>query len=174
MTAKFDKSTYGTPPEIFATLNKIYDFDVDICAEPHTAKCEIYFTKQNNSLGFKWYTIPDAKWIWCNPPYDEVMPWVCKAIDTQLNGVGVVMLLNDDGSVGWYAEALQYVSKVTRITASPKNLTDYSSGRLAFIGGDGKPAKGNERGQVIFEFHPDKVGHRETDYVTKNELMGIK
>jgi phage N-6-adenine-methyltransferase len=168
----FDRSTYGTPKQVFDTLDRMYRFDVDICAESHTAKCERWYGKQQNSLGFKWHQIPNCKWIWCNPPYNDVMPWVCKAIDSQLNGVGVVMLLNDDASVGWYAEALMYVSKIIRITASSKNLTEYSNGRLDFIDNTGKPAKGNPRGQVLFEFDPSHVGKRETVYATKNQLMG--
>ena len=125
---------WETPQPVFDTLNNIYNFEVDICCVPETAKCTRYFTEQDDSLSFRWHQLSNikGKYIWCNPPYSNPTPWVQHAIDAQLNGVGVVMLLNNDPSVGWYAESLIYASKITVITASPKNITEYSSGRLAF------------------------------------------
>ena len=166
---------WETPQPVFDTLNNIYNFEVDICCVPETAKCDRYFTEQADSLSFRWHKLRDikGKYIWCNPPYSDPKPWVCHAIDAQLNGVGVVMLLNNDTSVGWYAEALIYASKVTIITASPKDITEYSSGRLAFAN-KGVIKNQNNKGQVLFEFDPKRIGDRETVYISKNEIMGVE
>ena len=166
--------SWETPQPLFDTLNRTYNFEVDICCVPETAKCARYFTEQDDSLSFRWHKLPDVndKYIWCNPPYSNPKPWVEHAIDAQLNGTGVVILLNNDTSVGWYAEALMYVTKVIIITASPKDITEYSSGRLAFAN-KGKTKSQNTKGQVIFEFNPNLI-RKGTSYITKNKIMGIK
>ena len=166
---------WETPQQVFDTLNNIYNFEVDICCVPETAKCARYFTEQDDSLSFRWHQLSNikGKYIWCNPPYSDPKPWVQHAIDAQLNDVGVVMLLNNDTSVGWYAEAIQYVSKVTIIIASPKDLTEYSSGRLAFAN-KGVTKSQNSKGQVLFEFDPKRVGECEVLHITKNKIMGVK
>jgi hypothetical protein len=65
-----------------------------------------------------------------------------------------------------------YVTKVIIITASPKDITEYSSGRLAFAN-KGKTKSQNTKGQVIFEFNPNLI-RKGTSYITKNKIMGIK
>lgn len=39
-----DDDFYETPPDLFASLNRSFGpFDLDVCAEHHTAKCLEYF-----------------------------------------------------------------------------------------------------------------------------------
>ena len=40
-----DSQEWYTPQYIFDYLNRIYNFDVDPCATPLSAKCDKYFTK---------------------------------------------------------------------------------------------------------------------------------
>ena len=168
---------WETPWDEFEQLDRIFNFKVDICCRHSTAKCRVHFTEAENSLSFRWYTIPslnNGDYVWCNPPYSNPMPWVESAIDAQLNGVGVVMLLNNDPSVRWFAEALTTVSQVIHIIAEQKPNGKYSTGRIAFINGNGEPENTNNRGQVVFVFDPLNVGKRFTDYLTKSELRNIK
>lgn len=88
------------------------------------------------------------------------MPWVKKAALECAAGVGCVMLVPDDGSVGWFAEALRTVSEIRQLTANPKaSGRGYHSGRIAFLDADGKPAKGNNKGSLLLIWRPGIVGN---------------
>ena len=102
------------------------------------------------------------------------MPWVKQSLLAQSKGLGVVMLLNADHSVGWFAEALKGVSEVRNVIADEKEGGGYSSGRLAFLHSEGKPQGGNNKPQFVLIFNPFKIGANITSYITKNELYGVK
>ena len=171
---------WRTPPEVFETLNKEFVFLADTACTYENKLCPVGFTEENDSLAEPWLErlknsypyIGGNAYVWCNPPYSDPMPWVKKALEAQKDGLGVVMLLNQDTSVGWYAEALKGASEIRHIIGDPKPSGGYSSGRLAFLGADGKPTKGNNKAQMILVFNPFKIGHKVTTHVTKKQIMG--
>ena len=169
---------WRTPQEVFDALNREFSFCVDMAATKRNSLCDTFFDEQNDSLGFDWaetinsmYLLSANKYVWCNPPYSNPMPWVKKAIEAQSNGLGVVMLLNNDVSVGWFAEALTTVSEIRHITGDKKeNSNGYHSGRLAFLNHNGDPINGNNKPQFILVFNPFKIGARVTTYIHRSEL----
>lgn len=172
---------WRTPQEVFNTLNNEFQFVADMASSHENALCASYFTEEDDSLSFDWASAPGTqtamnrnRYVWLNCPYSNPMPWVKQAAKAQLNGLGVVMLLNDDASVGWFAEALKTVSEIRYIVAdeTPEGKREYSSGRIGFINGEGKPISGNNKPQFILVFNPFKIGARVTSYITKNELYG--
>ena len=170
---------WRTPPEVFNTLNNEFLFVADMACTEENKLCGLGFTESDNSLGFNWFNVVEDRnpfkfnnYVWCNPPYSDIKPWVDKAIEAQLNGLGTVMLLNQDTSVGWFYEALQYVSEIRFITGDKKENGGFTGGRLAFIDQDGRPAKGNNKPQFILVFNPFKVGEAVTSYITRNQIMG--
>ncbi len=52
----FSSSTdlWATPQDFFDRLNTEFNFDVDVCATPDNAKCDIYFTKEQDGLVQSW------------------------------------------------------------------------------------------------------------------------
>lgn len=171
---------WRTPPEVFDSLNKEFVFLADTACTHENKLCPVGFTEESDSLAEPWLErlkhsypfIGGNAYVWCNPPYSNITPWVEKAIEAQRDGLGVVMLLNQDTSCGWFYKALQYASEIRYITGSEDEKGKFSGGRLAFIGEDGKPVSGNNKPQFILVFNPFKVGAQVTSYVTKNDLMG--
>lgn len=173
---------WRTPREVFNALDREFDFIADMASSKDNALCETFFTEEQDSLSFDWrYTIEcvmgedlpkGAKYVWLNCPYSDPMPWVKKSLETQASGLGMVMLLNSDHSVGWFSEALKGVSEIRNIIAdpTPEGKREYSSGRISFIDENGKPANGNSKPQVILVFNPHKIGVQVTSYVRKSEL----
>ena len=45
---------WETPKDLFDTLNKEFNFTLDVCALPENAKCEKYYTPENNGLSQNW------------------------------------------------------------------------------------------------------------------------
>ena len=82
---------WETPQDFFDELNKEFHFTLDPCATKTTAKCEKYFTKEDNGLRQDWggYT------VFCNPPYGtEIKHWVKKCSDeSKKPNTTVVMLM---------------------------------------------------------------------------------
>lgn len=171
---------WRTPKPVFDTLDREFGFVADMACTKENKLCHIGYTEEDDSLSFDWgirikiITPMPNPYVWLNCPYSNPMPWVRKASNAQLNGVGVVMLLNNDPSVGWYAQALKTASEIRHIIAdeTPEGKRPYSSGRIDFIGADNVPVTGNNKPQVVFVFNPFKIGARVTSYITKNELYG--
>jgi phage N-6-adenine-methyltransferase len=156
--------TWATPNEVFDTLDFEFMFELDVCAEHSTAKCDLYWTVEDDALTTDWVSLRgmidrpgDDLWLWCNPPYSKIGPWVEKAIEAQLGGVGVVMLVMCDPSVKWFSRALEYCSEVRYIT----------NGRLSFLN-NGVRQTANNKGSVIFVFNPVKIGACETKYIDRS------
>lgn len=171
---------WRTPDQIFNMLNREFNFCIDIAADKNNYKVKFYLTEHDDALSYNWADYIKAsgfdlnlKWIWCNPPYSNPMPWVKKALEAQSNGVGVVMLLNDDNSVGWFAEALKGVSEIRRIIATQKPCGGYKSGRISFCNDDGQAISGNSKPQQILVFNPNLIAARQTTYIPLNQLTGV-
>jgi len=52
MSKESDERT--TPDELFVPLNKEFNFTLDVCATKLNAKCEKYFTIEQDALHQKW------------------------------------------------------------------------------------------------------------------------
>ena len=66
---------YETPDQLFKQLNDKHQFDLDVCATKENAKCEKYFTINENGLKQKWHGV-----CFMNPPYDRhIKFWIEKA-----------------------------------------------------------------------------------------------
>jgi phage N-6-adenine-methyltransferase len=171
---------WRTPPEVFNTLNKEFNFVADMACNRENQLCSIGFTENQDSLSFDWdeeiktyFTDSvSTKYVYCNPPYSKPMPWVKQAVLAQSKGLGVVMVLNADTSVSWFAEAIKFLSEVRFLIGDEKESGGYSIGRIAFHDAEGNPGKQNNKPQFVLIFNPFKIGARVTTYITKKELYG--
>lgn len=67
-TVKIDKRKYETPMWLFDKLDEMYGpFTLDPCAEPETAKCDRYFTVEDNGLLKSW----EGETVFMNPPFGK-------------------------------------------------------------------------------------------------------
>lgn len=101
---------WATPQAFFDTLDAIYHFDLDVCADAQNAKCWRFFSEQDNGLYQPW--APNRCWM--NPPYGrEIRRWVQKAYEESLQGATVVCLLPARTDTGWWHEYIQPHAEVT-------------------------------------------------------------
>lgn len=82
-----DRATH--PIDFAEFADEFGPFTVDVAAAPHNAKCERFYTREQNGLTQSWA----GESVWCNPPYSEIAPWIRKAWDEQPHVAQVVMLI---------------------------------------------------------------------------------
>lgn len=73
--------TWATPQDFFDKLDKEFNFTLDPCCVPETAKCDTYFTPKEDGLKQSWggYT------VFMNPPYGRAIgDWLKKAYEESL------------------------------------------------------------------------------------------
>ena len=81
---------WETPQHIFDALNVQFQFTLDPCATPENAKCEKYFTKEDNGLIKSWA----GERVFMNPPYGrEITSWILKAYKESRNPDTIVVCL---------------------------------------------------------------------------------
>ena len=115
---------WATPQWLFDALNEQYHFSVDVCALPHNAKCQKYYTPDDNGLNQEWRGI-----CWMNPPYGNpefpckpscskkickdrgyhigayrpgIIDWMEKAYNSSKNGATVVCLVPSRTDTEWW------------------------------------------------------------------------
>lgn len=159
------RDLWRTPPALFASLDAEFCFQLDAAAAPHNALCRKFITAEQNTLETPWADYLNVPgYVWLNPPYSDITPFVKKAAAESANQIGTVMLVPADTSVGWFKEAIQTASEVRFITA----------GRLAFINPvTGKPVSGNNKGSMLIIWRPYPRTHCHFATVDRDELMAF-
>lgn len=127
-----------TPMWFYEALEKQLrlKFELDVCAIAATAKCENYYSlleREEDSLKLPW-----AAHNFCNPPYDDILPWVDKAIIEAGRGNVSALLAPDKPEV-------KYIRKSRRFADTMIHMPF----RLKFLRPNGKKfldKKGKESG----------------------------
>ena len=74
------REDWGTPKDLFAKLDVVFDFTVDLAATAENTLCPQYCSVEDGDNGFFDLTKDDfsrVEWHWCNPPYGkDLAQWV--------------------------------------------------------------------------------------------------
>lgn len=94
---------WSTPQDFFDKLNDEFHFDLDACAIPENAKCERFYSPEQDGLSQPW-----TGNVWCNPPYGkDIAKWIAKAQDEiQRNANVIVLLVHARTDTRWFHEYL--------------------------------------------------------------------
>ena len=110
---------WSTPQAFFDNLHSIFGFTVDVAANAENAKCEKFYTLEDDGLAQSW----DGEVVWCNPPYGRaIKDWVAKAASSKAT---VVMLIPARTDTRWFHE---------HIYNKPGVDVKFVKGRLKFGG----------------------------------------
>jgi len=84
------KMNWETPQKMFDKWNEEFHFTLDPCAEVSTAKCDKFYTIEDDGLTKDW----SNEVVFCNPPYGKVISkWVEKCYNESLKGTTIVLLI---------------------------------------------------------------------------------
>lgn len=120
MSVHFSSATdlWSTPQDFFDKLNAAYGFTLDACALPENAKCERYYTREQDGLKQPWNGV-----VWCNPPYGRgIGAWLKKGYESAKAGATVVMLIPSRTDTRWWHDYAM------------KGQIEFVKGRLKFGG----------------------------------------
>ncbi len=134
----------GTDPEFFAAMDKRFGlFTLDAAAAEHTAKCQDYYTAEDDGLMHPWGSHTFRQRVWCNPPYSDCGAWVRKAwAEWGAGRAEVIVMLLPANRVeqGWWQD---HVEPYRDRPGSPLRV-EFLRGRMRFDRpGWTKPAKGD-------------------------------
>lgn len=74
-------------------------FDIDVAASVRNARCEVFFTKEDDGLKRFWFS--SAMWAWCNPPFDLKREFLDKAYEQRAHGNTCLMIPYEPCTKWW-------------------------------------------------------------------------
>jgi phage N-6-adenine-methyltransferase len=100
-----DSDVRATPQKIFDDLNAEFRFDLDPCATPENAKCDLFYTPDQDGLRNAW----NGR-VFCNPPYSEIRKWMVKGHEETTLGTAelVVFLVPSRTGTDWWHDYAQH------------------------------------------------------------------
>ncbi|EBW7358890.1 phage N-6-adenine-methyltransferase [Salmonella enterica subsp. enterica serovar Ibadan] len=153
------RNLWRTPQPIYDNLDRKYHFVGDVAASADNHLHENYLTEQEDALTVDWSKRFGTGFKWCNPPYDNIGPWIEKAASES----STVMLVPSDTSVRWAKRAYDTASEIQLVC-----------GRIAFTRADtGEPQGGNNKGSMIIVWNPLHEGPCNVTMIDRYELMTI-
>jgi phage N-6-adenine-methyltransferase len=89
---------WATPMSFFKEWDAKFKFETDVCANENNAKCEKFYSPEQNGLLQDW-----TGSCWMNPPYGRgIGEWIKKAHDSAVRGATVVCLLPARTDTRWW------------------------------------------------------------------------
>ena len=136
-----DGDEWGSPPAyVEAARAMMGGIDLDPFSNARAqevVKAGTFWTKEDDGLAQQWF----GK-TWANPPYSRGLIDACvdQTVAQLQNVEALCMLVNAATDTAWWQRMIMHM---------PAVLTDH---RIGFLGKDGKPVSGNNRGQSIFVY----------------------
>ena len=125
---------WSTPQDFFDKLDEEFGFTLDPCSDGLNAKCERFFTAEDDGLAQSWA----GESVFMNPPYGRVIgDWVRKAYEESRRGATVVALIPSRTDTRYWHDYVMRACEVRLV-----------KGRLKF--GDGKNSAPFPSAVVVF------------------------
>jgi phage N-6-adenine-methyltransferase len=134
---------YGTPQWLFDQLDAEFHFTIDACALPHNAKCNRYWSPEQDGLRQGWA----GETPFWNPPFDDCGAWARKAYNESLRGVTSVGLVPTRRQDYWF-----------RLGTENAQMRLIQGGILLFAGGGDQAGRLARQDCTVFVFGPTFKG----------------
>lgn len=120
---------WATPQAVFDELNKEFNFTLDPAATSENAKCQRFFTKEQDGLKQDW----SGETVFCNPPYGrEIGKWVEKCYNEHIkHNITVVMLIPARTDTTYFHEFIYNRSEIRFIKGRIKFIQNGKEGDAA-------------------------------------------
>ena len=118
-----ESTAWETPAIWYKYLHLEFGFTLDPCCQRETAKCDLFFTPNEDGLSQSW---ADQR-VFMNPPYGRELPkWMKKAyVEARDNGALVVCFIPARVDTEWWHA---FAAKASEIR--------FPKGRVKFVGAE--------------------------------------
>lgn len=99
-TRQSEATNWETPRELFKQLDEEFNFTVDAAATAENAKCEMFWTQDDDALSQAW----TGHTVYVFPPFHELGLWTYKAKEEARSGVTSVILSPAFTETRWWFE----------------------------------------------------------------------
>jgi phage N-6-adenine-methyltransferase len=102
-----------TPDNFMSVIRAVYgDIAMDLAANHENRQAYAYIPKEVDALKQSWASINNSqnRWLWCNPPFENIFPWVKKAAEESLFGARILMLLPASVGTVWYGKYVMNIA----------------------------------------------------------------
>jgi phage N-6-adenine-methyltransferase len=120
------RQDYSTPKEFISAVKhrlKIQEFTADLAADMFNTKAAFFWGEEDNSLIQDWHVWGPEQWLFLNPPFSNISPWVEKCATESHLGCNIVCLVPASVGANWWREWV-----------TPYAYTVFLNGRLTFSG----------------------------------------
>lgn len=116
---------WETPNSFFDTLNAEFAFTLDVCATSSNAKCERFYSMEDDGLSKAW-----GGTCWMNPPYtSNIASWMRKAYEEAQSGCTVVCLIRAKATdTRWWHD---YAMKASELRFVKKRISFGQGGKFS-------------------------------------------
>ena len=107
-----ENEVWATPQDFYNKLDEEFDFDLDPCAISENAKCETFFTPEQDGLKQNW----GGYYVFCTPPYGrKIKDWVEKCYqESKKPETQVVMLIPARTDTAYFHDYIYHKAKEIR------------------------------------------------------------
>jgi site-specific DNA-methyltransferase (adenine-specific) len=117
-----------TPSEFMVSVRNVLGvIAVDLAADEKNKQASVWIERKENSLQMSWNTITkmsaNGSWLWLNPPFEHIEPWVKKCYEESILGAKILCLLPASVGSNWYRDWVR-----------GKCFEIYLNGRIKFVG----------------------------------------
>jgi phage N-6-adenine-methyltransferase len=112
-SASLDRDSWGTPLALYKKLDEGFHFVADMAAsDKNHLHPTTYFTRERSAFFENWSKIDGVvpfggSWVFINPPYSKVEPWLEKAVVEWRRGVSILMLLKCPNGESYWQENVE-------------------------------------------------------------------
>lgn len=119
-----------TPRDFFNICDKELNFEWDLAANEKNKKCAKWLGPgpgafKANSLEVDWHLLGKG-WLWLNPPFAKIEPWIKKCREEADKGAKIAVLLPASVDSNWYCNYIESESAVANVL--------FLNPRLKFVG----------------------------------------
>lgn len=119
-----DRMDWATPQAFFDRLDAEFGFDLDVCATDRTAKCQHYYTPEDDGLAMPWAPLR----CYCNPPYGrEIARWIERCSDEARRGALVVALIPARTDTRYWHDVIMQTASEVRLVKGRLRFDDGSN-----------------------------------------------